>query len=400
MAPPLRHRFETFGGIIASETPPFLAFVDRQLMRELGLGESARWAGGDERIGVLSAPTEVHVAATSACPVGCNHCYMDAGPRAAREMDGAAFARALAVLAHMGVFHIALGGGEALTRPDLFELAALVRRLGMVPNLTISGQRLTPEAARRMTVFGQVNVSVDGVGEYWATFRDAAGFAAADQAIDWLLAAGVATGINCVLGARNFPGLPDLFAYGRAKGVSEIELLRYKPVGRAASPARYLVERMGPAENVALVPLVTELGERHRLTAKIDCSFVPMMCYHRPPLAALEATATYGCEAGNVLLGARSDGSVSGCSFLPATGLSLFDLPERWADHPDLVALRSWPERAPEPCRSCEYLGLCKGGCHAVAALVSGDLALPDPDCPWVVEHGEGLRARAAGGPP
>jgi len=381
----MKHRFETFGGIIASDDPPFLAFVDRQYMRELGAGESPLWDGADQGVGRLSAPTEVHLAATNACPVKCDHCYMDGGSAAAGEMDQATFERGLQVLADMGVFHVALGGGEALMRKDIFALAQRARQLGLVPNLTVSGYLMTPALAERMTVFGQVNVSVDGAGPMAGVFRAPERFAEADAAIDLLVGAGVPTGINCVIGRRNAPGIADLFAYAKQKGVNEIEFLRLKPVGRGASV--YAAERTTYEQNVALTPLLAELSEETGICAKVDCSFVPMMCHHEPPLEVLEATATYGCEAANVLLGIRSDGSVAGCSFLPTQDLSLFDLPDQWDSHPSFEQLRTWTDHAPEPCRSCRYLELCKGGCHAVAAFVSGDLMAPDPDCPRVVDY-------------
>ncbi|MBI4699601.1 MAG: radical SAM protein [Deltaproteobacteria bacterium] len=393
----MRHRFESFGGIIASDEPPFLAFVDRLLMRELGLGESPLWESADERIGLLSAPTEVHLATTSACAVRCDHCYMDAGEKAADEMDGAALRHALELLAAMGVFHVALGGGEALLRSDLFDAARYARELGLVPNLTISGGAMSRELARRMAVFGQVNVSVDGIGPYAGAFRAAALFERADAAISMLLDAGVPAGINCVLGRRNFDGLPGLFAYAKDKGCNEIELLRLKPAGRGA--VAFLAQRTSYEQNVALTPLLAELSQRHGLRAKLDCSFVPMMCHHRPPLELLEATATYGCEAANVLVGVRSDGTVAACSFLPGAGFRVGELRERWRTDPGFAELRGWAERAPEPCRSCAYLGICKGGCHAVAAFVSGSIFDPDPDCPRVVEHRSGQAGEDAHAP-
>jgi radical SAM protein with 4Fe4S-binding SPASM domain len=379
----VKYRHETFGGIIASEDPPFLAFVDRQFMRQQGLGESPRWQGADERVGLLSAPTEVHLAATGECPVRCPHCYMDSGQRVPGELDSASFRRALRVLAGMRVFHVALGGGEALVRPDIFELAGYARELGLVPNLTISGAVMSPQMARRMTVFGQVNVSLDGVGRGHGAFRDPQLFLRADAAIRALVDAGVPTGINCVLGRDNFGELPGLFDYGRRRGVNELEFLRLKPVGRGRRA--YAAHKTTAEQNLALTPLLARLSQASGLTAKIDCSFVPMMCHHRPPPELLEATATYGCEAGNVLVGVDSAGTVHGCSFLGGAGMPLWELPARWERDPRLQWLRSWPERAPEPCRSCAYLQLCKGGCHAVAEFVCGDAQAPDPDCPGVV---------------
>ena len=384
----MRYRYENFGGIIANDEPPFLAYVDRAFMRELGYPASSLWSGTDEEVGILSAPTEVHLAITNRCPNECPHCYMGSGGRDPAEMDTGTLKRALRELAEMGVFHVALGGGEALARPDLFEIAEYAGEVGLVPNLTVSGVLMTPEVAGRMTVFGQVNVSIDAIGDRYGVFRGRDMFEVADGALRMLVQAGVPAGINCVVGRSNFEDITALFAYAHGAGGNEIEFLRYKPAGRGASS--YFKERTTFEQNTRLAPMLAELSEKHDIPAKVDCSFIPMLCWHNPPAEFLEASATYGCEAGNVLLGVRSDGSVSGCSFLEGEGLSVFDLQEAWTAARCFDGLRAWPEKAPEPCRSCEYLDICKGGCHAVALYVSGDMGSPDPDCPRVVRyHGE-----------
>jgi len=133
--------------------------------------------------------------------------------------------------------------------------------------------------------------------------------------------------------------------------------------------------------------MLADLSAQYGIVAKIDCSFVPMLCYHNPPRQVLEAGATYGCEAGNVLLGMRSDGSISGCSFLKSSGLSVFELDSAAKRRVSFESLTTWTQRAPQPCRSCNYLDICKGGCHAVSEYVTGDFDSPDPDCPFVVEY-------------
>lgn len=391
-APPLRWRYERFGGIVASESPPFLAFVNRALMRSLGLGESPLWQGPDDsEVDLLSAPTEVHLATTGACPVRCRHCYMDAAEPAQGELDTVEMKQALDALAALGVFHVALGGGEALTRPDLLALAAHARSVGLVPNLTVSGFGLAPELARGLASFGQVNVSLDGVGERYAIYRGREMFPVAERAIALLAAAGVHTGVNCVLGRASFEGLPELFRYAGERGLSEVEVLRYKPAGRGGTG--YHDARCTPEQHARLVPLLQELSVRHGVTAKIDCSLVPMLCAHEPPPELLTSLGTYGCEAGNVLLGVRADGRVAGCSFLPPTALSVRRLDRGFAADPALERLRTWHHRAPEPCASCRYLRICKGGCRAVALHLTGRLDEPDPECPKVAAaRGEALR--------
>ncbi len=382
----MKHRFEDFGGIIAGEDPPFLAFVDRDYMRNLGLGPSPLWQTEEITIGRLSAPVEVHMALTNRCSAGCPHCYMDAGAADAGELDTARMRGALRALADLGVFHVALGGGEALERTDLFELAEFARQVGLVPNLTVSGRGITDDVARQMRVFGQVNVSMDGAGEAYAVFRGRDDFEIADQALTRLVAAGVPTGINCVVGRPNFDQIADLFAYAHEKRLNEIEFLRYKPAGRARDRQTFLKLATTAEQDIALAPLLADLSQRWEVTAKIDCSFIPMFCHHRPPLEVLEALGTYGCEAGNVLWGVRSNGVVAGCSFLETTGRSAIEMAKSpGIIQPTFRRLTTWPQRAPEPCRSCEYLNVCRGGCRAVALAVTGDIDAPDPACPRVL---------------
>lgn len=389
----MKYRYENFGGIIASEEPPFLAFVDRNYMRELGLKESELWNSKDESVGILSAPTEVHFAITNKCSVKCPHCYMDAGELDNGELDTQNMKKALNVLAEMGVFHVAMGGGEALERDDLFEVAAYAKEIGLVPNLTISGYGLNKEITQKLKIFGQVNLSLDGISEKSGVFRGKNIFETVTAAFELLREAGISTGINCVLGQRNYSELENLFEYAASNELNEIEFLRFKPSGRGKE--LYEKEKMTHEQNVELVPKLAELSEKYKVTAKIDCSFVPMMCYHKPPTQMLESMATYGCEAGNVLLGIRSNGKVSGCSFLEDTDISVFDLPVEFKNpNSEIGKQRTWVNHTMEPCTSCTYLGICKGGCHGVSKFLTGDYNMPDPECPFVIEYKNQKRKR------
>lgn len=375
----LRHRFETFGGIVALEEPPVLAHVDREAMRGLGLGPSPLWERPESSL--LSAPLEVHLSVTNACSGGCSHCYMDSGVRDEEELSSKDLRRAIDLLAGMGVFHLALGGGEAFERPDFLEMAEHVRRRGMVPNLTTSGRLVTPQVAQRCRVFGQVNVSIDGLARFSGAGRDGAAREQAVRAVDLLLGAGVRVGLNCVLTRETLPGLDELFAFAATRGLADVELLRLKPSGRGRHG--YAERRLTPEQHVALFPLLRGLSFRHGVAAKIDCSFVPMFCWHGPDEVLMDRFSVYGCEAGHVLLGVRSDGRFAGCSFLQGEE-SVFDLPRLWERSEALARLRSFAASAREPCRGCEWLRICKGGCRAVAAFATGDLLAPDPECPFV----------------
>jgi radical SAM protein with 4Fe4S-binding SPASM domain len=375
----MKYRLESFGGVLALENPPMLVHVDRDFMRGLGCESSPLWEKPEDSL--LSAPLEVHLSVTNACSKRCGHCYMDSGERDAGEMRAEDFRRAVDMLAEMGVFHMALGGGEALERPDFFELASYVRHRGIVPNLTTNGLLLTPETAAKCRIFGQVNVSVDWSENIGTVAQEDDAFAKRAKGVDLLSEAGVSVGLNCVVTRQNFPRLPEVLAFASKRGLTDVEFLRFKPSGRGKLD--YFEKRLTPAQNREFYPMLKRISQECDVPAKIDCSFVPMFCWHRPEKMLMQQFSVYGCEAANVLVGVRSDGRFAGCSFLPGEE-SIFDLPRLWNGSESLARLRGWIDQAPEPCRSCEYLDICKGGCRAVSAFVAGDGFAPDPECPFV----------------
>jgi radical SAM protein with 4Fe4S-binding SPASM domain len=114
-----------------------------------------------------------------------------------------------------------------------------------------------------------------------------------------------------------------------------------------------------------------------------------MLAHHRPDRALLAELCVYGCTGGDFLVGAKPGGQLTACSFAaPAPGRPKVEaLADYWSAPDAFGAFRTW-RAAAEPCASCEYHALCRGGCKVVSAHVMGDLAAPDPECPRVVDHG------------
>jgi radical SAM protein with 4Fe4S-binding SPASM domain len=119
---------------------------------------------------------------------------------------------------------------------------------------------------------------------------------------------------------------------------------------------------------------------RHRIRVKLDCSFAPMVFWHRPSAKAAAFFGVQGCVGGDVLAAVQPEGSFTGCSF---TSRAAADaripgaMTQAWSG--GFEEFRESVARAPEPCASCEYLSLCRGGCRAVGT--------PDPGCPRVQQH-------------
>lgn len=410
---PRGFRYERFGGIAQTAWPRALVFVDRDRARALGhdappaglwpVEDDAEPAAADEAAlhgRLLTAPIEAHLQLTNRCAAGCRGCYTGATPEGApREWDLPAWRAALTELAAAGVFHVALGGGESAVLPWLGELCEHARALGIVPNLTTSGvyddatlARLCGWAARGL--LGQINVSIDGIGPGYAAVRGFDGFAQADRALVALRRVLPDVGINCVVTRETFPQLRELFAYARRRRCSEIELLRFKPSGRGARRETYQALRCTDAQHAELLPTVLALSREHRVRVRLDCSFTPMIAHHKPPPALFRWLAIYGCAGGDLLVAARAGGSLSACSFAPPVEAKVTALRDYFARPAAFAPFRAWlPDAetgAPavaEPCRSCEYHALCRGGCRVVTQHVAGDGRQPDPECPRVLAH-------------
>ncbi|MBI5526939.1 MAG: radical SAM protein [Deltaproteobacteria bacterium] len=352
-------RKERFGLIVQPPLTKSLVFVSR---------------AGARVSRPLSAPVEAHLSITTACPNDCPHCYESSKKRGV-DLGPAHWKGVIETLSRMGVFHCAIGGGEPAIVPWLFDLAAHARTRGMVPNLTTSGAGVTPEWARRSAVFGQVNVSIDGPdglrGE--KVFRQA------------VAAAGILrrhrgdVGINCVMTRRNFGRLDEVCALAKRLKLTEVELLRFKPAGRAGSLFGSL--DLAPDQYASVIPTVRRLMLRHRLRIKLDCSMVPAVASAGIKPRLMEFFGASGCEGGSELCSVDAKGNVHACSFDARPECRADELESRWPSGGAFRRFRRWEEKGAKICLDCDWFETCRGGCHVVARHLTGSWYAPDPSC-------------------
>jgi pyrroloquinoline quinone biosynthesis protein E len=398
-------RPEPFGAWVRLDDATLVA-VDARLAERLGV---AHGVSSHTRPPPVPRPLELHVAVTSRCPAPCTGCYLDARPDG-YEPPFEALAARLAEAAAAGVSTVAFGGGEPLTRGDLGRLAAEARRLGLVPVMTTSGLGLTAERAATLRDFAQVNVSHDGVDGAYEAVRGFDAAAHAERAVALLAAAGIPVGVNVVLTRASFPLLEATAERAAELGAGEIQLLRYKPAGRAEG-AGYAERRLGPEQVRALWPAIERLVAAGRLRVRIDCAMVPLLSEAlleavRDAPRALAALGVFGCEAARHLGALTAGGEAAACSFFslaraPLSPLGLQrrgrDLASTWDGDPDLRRLRAYHAAPPEPCRSCPLFSVCRGGCQVVSRHLGAAFA-PDPECPRVLRRSVPSHGGAASG--
>jgi len=332
--------------------------------------------------GALRAPTEVHIALTDRCPVRCDGCYLDAAPDRGHA-NPVNVERRLEEAAAAGVFEVAFGGGEVSLVPELVRWCRLARALGMVPNLTTSGLGLTPALLEALAPWvGQVNVSWDGPREVYRRVRGWDGASTGIEAIRRLVRAGVRVGVNTVLVQHNVDELLGMGQTLDGLGVREWQWLRYKPAGRGVDA--YAEVALTADQARSLWPMALHIESAWGLTLRFDCAMTPWLVAHQPSPSLARSLGVVGCSGGRELLTVDADGGVRPCSF--ARWISS-DLPIQvaWSTH---SALREWRHRAadpPEPCGSCAWSDVCRGGCRVISRHLVGDPLAPDPECPRVM---------------
>jgi hypothetical protein len=201
----------------------------------------------------LSAPETVHLAITARCNLDCPGCYAPR-PGVSPELTTAEVCGLIDQWARMRVFQLAVGGGEPLLYPGLFEMLAHARAQGIVPNLTTNGTLLTADAVRRLGRIGlaRINVSWNGPDGVQRE-RSQIVARALRLLLDSTLSEGSCgqVGVNVLVTPTLIPRLPYVLARLHGLGVRHVTVLRPKPPAipdDAAARAWYAANRLRRAD--------------------------------------------------------------------------------------------------------------------------------------------------------
>lgn len=248
----------------------------------------------------LRAPEVVHTAITARCNLACAECYVPQSQMGA-ELTPLEWCALIDQLATLRVFQLAVGGGEPLLYPGLFEVLAHARKRGVTPNLTTNGVLLDAQRVRRLEEAGVARVNVS-----WN--------AHAERALRLLLDSQLHVGVNLLITRSLLPRLSHILTQLQAIGVRQVTVLRPKPAAfpSAAHRAWYAAQRLSPHDLMQLRD--TLCAWRNVLIIEVGSALMELM--HDVPPDLLRRRGIRGCMAGRRICTVWPDGSVSPCSFL------------------------------------------------------------------------------------
>jgi radical SAM protein with 4Fe4S-binding SPASM domain len=324
-----------------------------------------------------SAPESIHLQLNNTCNLRCPSCYLALSQQESpRTLPLERLRELLDEWAAMGVFQLALGGGEVLMSTNFAPVVRLARQRGLVPNATTNG-RLISEA-----LLDRVQGSL---GEMRLSLNDAV---SADQPLLAAKAAlmrrrGQRFGFNLIVTRQNLDRLVALLSWACAQGPGTVNLIRPHPA--PGNQRWYRENALRGADAARLAAVLRELEPLFARTAlSVDCAFSFLL--RGQPAPALRERAVAGCAMGERFATIQWNGDVYPCSHLRGPRFRAGNVQTQsfraiWEHSEVFTRLRRDLARVGGRCGACAHRFFCKG-CRALVWQQTGDWLAADVDCP------------------
>jgi len=354
---------------------------------------------------MFSAPNHVNFLLTHRCNLGCDYCYVPFDSYS-NELSTEQIIGICDLLYESGVFSLDLTGGEPLLRDDIAEILKYCNDLDIDVGLATNGILLTKERGSELgKVWNKkrtVHVSVDAsTPEKFFQITGSKDFFKVLDCTKALLEYELDVIWNFVYSPENKGDLIPVCELASDLGVSKMFILPLIRVGRAINLPFSFEElqnflvlfpdiekeypsiqfRVTPATPLDLLIPLFEIGWDLQKVLR----YYP---YARTPLQdeKFSKIRTIGCIGGVGRWAINAQGDVYPCELLVTDDrMKCGNLLENSFDE-CLISSRSMLHVELDDigdCASCEYGGICGGGCRARAFKMYGNLSAPDPLCPF-----------------
>jgi pyrroloquinoline quinone biosynthesis protein E len=280
--------------------------------------------------------------------------------------------------AGLGIFHVALSGGEPLLRPDLARLVGNASDAGLYPNLITRGVGLDQSKARDLQAAGLESVQLSFQSDEPALADRVAGARAHEgklRAAQIIRETGLALSINVVLHRANIARLDRIVALAEALGAERLELANVQFYGWGFLNRATLL----PTRVQAAAAAQIALAEKQRLAGRMEIYYVLPDLYETRPKPCMQGW-------GRRYLTVNPAGDVLPCPTASGiAGLRFDNVRDRtldwiWDESESFNRFRG-SEWMPALCRECPRKEIDFGGCRCQAALLTGDAGATDPVC-------------------
>lgn len=314
----------------------------------------------------LEVPPLVWLELTRRCNLDCPHCYINGGAARDGEMGTTELLSCVDELADMGVWAIAITGGEPMLHPDFVEIVNYAHSKGLLIGIATNGTLFRRQTLDKLPREGVIiSVSIDGLHLPTPGLRKE--FLSMTRALRLAREMGFEANIMTNTTRLNIEFLPEVIAWARQNDIS-VRSVPFSPLGRGHLHAKELENTIDEIDAAARF-WIEEVSWEHEFHKRVGLCVGAIFNY-----GLSLAYMTRRCSSGRFLCYICADGTVYPCTMCAGEEiLSPGNIRDRgfralWSDPWEIRAF-SW-DNFQSTCNGCilntpEYY--CSSRCPAMS---------------------------------
>ena len=328
-------------------------------------------------------PIDAYFIITRRCNFDCRYCIRESMATLPADMLVARFNSILQSLKGLTVRKIILTGGEPLLYSKIDKILEYVTdsyNTVVCTNGWFLSERLT-NLIQKQRPNVSFQISLDAVGDkYDAIVNMQGAFEKVIQGIKFANNHNIKPIISTTVRTPSFDEIIELFGV-----IKEFAIDTWKISPEMPCPQSNGENMLSDADRwnvlVKKVQKLEKLGGIQKLACDTMFSFRNQG--QNQQISSL-AKQLAGCEAGKKKVYFRTDGSISLCPLLDRYKVysPKQDFASWWSSSKELLEFREFQIAKLNECSVCDWLEICKGGCHGTALYKYQSIFRADPRCP------------------
>lgn len=351
---------------------------------------------------VLSSPKHVDIAITGKCNLTCKYCFYADEMTSRSDLSTEKWLAFMAELGELGVMSVCLTGGEAFTRPDLFEiidgLIANRMRYQILTNGTLITEKILGqfEMGKRRQRLDFIQVSIDGSSAEVHDLSRPKSFERAVRGLRLLRNAGFPLTVRVTINRHNIKDLENIATLLLDDiGLPSFSTNEAFQMGAGCQNTGEI--GLSSSEKLQAMQKLADLLQKYpgRITATAgpiarQAAYAEMERARKTGEKSSHWEMGYltgcGCVFANISI--LHDGTIVPCHVLGEVSLGNIadgNLRNLWQNHSIMKTLRerrNIPMTQVSGCEACSWNNYCNGSCPGLAYQLTGDFNRANPeDC-------------------
>ncbi len=321
----------------------------------------------------LNTPPLIWLEITKHCNLKCPHCYIDGGEARENELSTREIIGVIDNLADMGVWAIAITGGEPTLHPDFALFVQHARKRKLLVGIATHGLHLSDKLLAKLPKEGVIiSISIDDL--HVKSKNPESEFNIASEALLRCMEHGFHANIMTNTNRKNVDQLEKIISWGEVHDVS-VRSVPFSPIGERAKKYAHELENIPEDVHKAAKFWLKEMAWEHQYHEKVGLC-VGLIFNYGLTLAYMSRR----CSSGRFLAYICADGTVYPCTMCAGEKIlspgnikdkSFSDLwREEWP-----IRQRSWDDFK-DTCEGCPLNNdsyYCSSRCPAMSHARSGN---------------------------